>query len=119
MMNGISFTTSFGIDNKNELKMGDIVTLRNGNRLLYVGENNICSFVDLSEDNDNWLEDLDDLNDDMTISDEDSRDNDIVMVDRPITYTNVFEREDKAREMTLAEICEELGYEVKIIKEEE
>ena len=112
-------TASFGISNKNDLKKGDIVTLRNGDKLMYVGEEAYDNFIDLSEGNDNYLTDLSDLNDDMTMSDRDYRDSDIVNVDRAFTYTNVFEREEETREMTLEEICKELGYNVKIVKEEE
>lgn len=104
------------ISNKEELEEGDIVTLRNGDRLIYAPDN-IRDFADLSENNCNSLTDLTDLKDDLTFDGIDrDRDNDIVKVERPVKTEVVFERKDKAREMTVEEISEKLGYEVKIIK---
>ena len=103
------------ISEKEELKEGDIVTLRNGDRLIYAPDN-FCDFADLSENNCNSLTDLTDLKDDLTFDGID-RDSDIVKVERPVTYYTAFEREDKAREMTVEEISKELGYEVKVVKE--
>ena len=102
------------ISNKEELKEGDIVTLRNGDRLIYTPDNDSNDFYDLS-DNHNYLCDLSDLKDDLTYDGSD-RDNDIVKVERPVQTEVIFERKDKAREMTVEEISKELGYEVKIIK---
>lgn len=100
------------IMNKNNLKNGDIVTLRNGDRLIYANRN----FTDLSDDNNNTLCDTSDLNDDMTCNYH--KDNDIVKVTRPVASYDIYERKEEAKKMTVAEICKELGYDVEIIKEE-
>lgn len=98
------------ITSKDDLKNGDIVTLRNGDRLVFVnGED----FIDLSDDNDNCLSDIRDLEDDLR---HDSyEDSDIVKVERPVEYTTVFTREE-VKEMTVEEISKALGYEVKVVK---
>ena len=98
---------------KNELKTGDIVTLRNGDKLIYNDEYE--EFKDLSSDYCNSLSDLDDLNDNMTY-DGDSK-NDVIKVERPTGYETIFNNVE-TRKMTVAEICKELGYDVEIIKEE-
>lgn len=99
---------------KDDLKEGDIVTLRNGDRLIYAnGE-----FTDCSDDNDNYLEYLSELEKNLTYEGN-HRDNDIVKVERPTGYNTLFERqEEEVKEMTLKEVCEKLGYEIKIVKEE-
>ena len=48
-----------------ELKNGDIVTLRNGNRLIYANE----QFLDMSNENNNDLCYIDELNEDLTYDD--------------------------------------------------
>ena len=50
---------------------------------------------------------------------DDDENNDIMKVERPVMYHTVFERDETVKEMTLDEICKALGYEVKIIKEED
>lgn len=102
------------ISEKEELKEGDIVTLRNGDRLVYI-PNNCCCFTDLCDSYCNDLFDLNDLKDDLTYNGDD-RDSDIVKVERPVQTEIVFERKDLAREMTIEEISKELGYDVKVVK---
>lgn len=111
----VSFTINSEF-NKESLKIGDVVTLRNGNKLLYTDNE---EFDDLDDKNENSLLDLSDLADDLTYYDVDEKENDIMKVERPINYTTMFERKEETREMTLEEICKELGYDVKIVKEEE
>ena len=101
------------VETADDLKEGDIVTLRNGDRMLFDGEN----FIDLFDEPHNSLSDIYDLNDDMTV--EGLKNSDIMQVERPTKYTTVFERTNEPVEMTLSEICKKLGYEVKIVKEEE
>ena len=88
---------------KDDLKNGDIVTLRNGDRLVFVGSED---FIDLSDDNDNCLSDICDLEDDFTH--ESYEDSDIVKIERPVEYTTVFKREE-VKEMTVEEISKALG----------
>lgn len=97
-----------------DLQFGDIITLRNKTRYVYAsgymyGENdNYClDCVRVAGDYDYNFEYLD----------ADSKNNkyDIVKVERN-GYT-IFELENKVKEMTLKEICKELGYEVKVVKE--
>lgn len=103
------------ISNKEELEEGDIVTLRNGDRLVYLGNE---EFADLGDENSNYVSDVGDLKDDLSYDGWDNEpDYDVVKVERPATYYTAFEREDKAREMTIKEISKELGYEVKVVKE--
>ena len=102
---------------KDELKTGDIVTLRNGDKLIYNEEYE--EFKDLSSDYYNSLSDLDDLNDDMTYGGDSKEDrkNDVIKIERPTGYETIFNNRE-TRKMTVAEICKELGYDVEIIKEE-
>lgn len=45
---------------------------------------------------------------------------DIVKVERPIKFETVFERkEEEVKEMTMEELCEHFGCQIKIVKEEE
>lgn len=120
MINGITFASYVAptnITKKEELENGDMVTLRNGDVLVY--SKAADTFVDISETCDNCLSDLDDLNENLTFYDRDDKDYDIMTVDRPVRYETVFKRDETVREMTLEEICKELGYDVKIVKEEE
>lgn len=103
---------------KDDFKTGDIVTLRNGDKLI-VTKNN---FQDIGENNDNDLCDMSELKNNLIFCGSDvwisrERINDIMKVERPSQYKIMYER-NEVKEMTLAQICEELGYKVKIIKEE-
>ena len=102
------------IKNKNDLKVGDIVTLKNGDRLLVHTDE---EFLDMLDKNYNSICDFDDINDDLTYVG-DNRDYDIIKVERPFEYETVYKTENKVREMTVDEISKALGYEVKIVKEE-
>ena len=104
---------------KYDLKDGDIVILRNGARLILIDG----SFSDIGNTINNGLYDLDDLTNDLRLDansatwTNEKNDNDIMIVERPDSYTTIWHREE-VKEMTLAQVCEELGYDVKIIKEE-
>ncbi len=102
---------------KDDLKDGDIVTLRNGDRLLFCDD---CFYEFAEGESDNDLCYESELNTDLTYDDEDEecRKNDIVKVERPTTYITVFQRIEEKKEMTIAEIEKELGYGIKIIKED-
>lgn len=100
---------------KNDLKNGDIVTLKNEDRLIY--SNNL--FYDISYYHDNVLNDIEDIRDDMICNDLDYRGSDIMKVSRPVEYVDVFSRLKEPKKMTVSEICKELGYDVEIIKEGE
>lgn len=102
------------IISKNDLRDGDIVTLRNGDRLVLL-END---FVDMSDDNNNYLEWLSEVNNDLTYSRSNNKNYDIVKVERPSGYNTVYTRQEEAKKMTVAQICKELGYDIEIIKEE-
>jgi len=103
------------IEYKSDLITGDIVTLRNGDRLLYDATEE--EFRDLNESNNNSLLYLFELNEDMTYDGNDKA-NDIVKVERPGMYDEVYTRKEKPKKMTVAEICKELGYEIEIVKED-
>lgn len=98
---------------KSELIKGDIVTLKNGDKLLFTG----FDFIDLSDNYDNGLSTIVDLNDDMTYEDRKDNKNDIVKVSRPVMYCDVYIRKE-SKKMTIAQISKELGYDIEIIKEE-
>lgn len=100
------------VKTKYDLQNGDIVTLRNGDRLMLLDE----SFSDLDGENDNSLCDMDDLNDDLSYDGYGNR-SDIVKVERAVDYYTVYNRENTVKEMTVEEISKALGYEVKIVKE--
>ena len=97
--------------NKDDIKEGDIITLRNGDRLLVDADKDL---QDLSEENDNSVASLYVYRDDMTHCCG-NKDYDIVKVERPVKYSTIFEREE-VREMTVEEISKALGYEVKVVK---
>lgn len=82
------------ISKKEELKKGDIVTLRNGDRLIYIPDDSEYSndFIDIGECN-NFLCSLSDLKDDLTYDGED-RDSDIVKVEKTVRTEIVYERKD-------------------------
>lgn len=104
------------IEKLEDLKFGDIITLRNGERYLYAdgylcGEsvNYYCDADNLSDNyNDNLIRDS---------YESDKQDYDIVEVKRPVGTYTVFDRSTEPVEMTIAEISEKLGYEVKVVKE--
>lgn len=97
--------------NKDDLQTGDVVTTRNETKLRLEDSNfTYISGVGV------WLDYLSELTDDLKCIDHES--SDIIKVERP-TYTTVFERDEEVKEMTIAEISKALGYEVKIVKEEE
>ena len=88
---------------KKDLKVGDVLTLRNGSVGIF--DNKKTNIDCLLADN---------IEDDLTNNGFCGKKLDIVKVERPIKYETVFKRTIK--EMTLEEVCEKLGYEVKIIK---
>ena len=96
----------------NDLQFADVVTLRNGER--YVVADNTLYGEDDCYQMDAWgIENC--YNNDLTYN-EDDGDYDIVKVER--NGSIIYEREEtKVKEMTVAEISEVLGYEVKIVKE--
>lgn len=58
-----------------------------------------------------------DITDDLEITDSDCGTK-IVEIQEP-TYTIIWRKDTEVRKMTLSEVCEKLGYDVEIIKEEE
>lgn len=97
--------------NKDDIKGGDIITLRNGDRLLIDADKDVS---DLSDENNNSVYSLDCYENDMTYRAGNSN-YDIVKVERPVEYSIVYDKE-VVREMTVEEISKALGYEVKVVK---
>ena len=97
--------------NKDDIKEGDIITLRNGDRLLIDADKDVS---DLSDENNNSVYSLDCYENDMTYRAGNSN-YDIVKVERPVEYSIVYDKE-AVREMTVEEISKALGYEVKVVK---
>ena len=97
--------------NKGDIKEGDIITLRNGDRLLVDADKGL---QDLSEENNNSVVSLYVYRDDMIYCYRNSN-YDIVKVERPVEYSIVYDKE-VVREMTVEEISKALGYEVKVVK---
>lgn len=58
-----------------------------------------------------------DITDDLEITDSNCGTK-ILEIQEP-TYTTIWKRDTEVRKMTLSEVCEKLGYDVEIIKEEE
>lgn len=101
---------------KDDLQNGDIVYLRNGNVKIYRSDDDVFSDYENCFEYDT-LDDLSDLNDDLTSSYDEEHD--IIRVTRPKEYDELFKREEvKPKEMTLKEVCDILGYEIKIKKED-
>ena len=103
------------ITTKDELKKGDIITLENGNKLV-IG----CDvfFLDIYNDNNDGGKYEDKcFNYDFTCKYRAGYD--IVKVERPIGFETVYVRRKTKRKMTVAQICEQLGCDVEIIKQEE
>ena len=96
---------------RNDLKFGDILTLRNGDRYVvadgYMYGEDYCYDLD-SDKIDLWY------NDDLTEREND-KEQDIVKVERLDNV--IYERKEEAKEMTVEEISKALGYEVKVVKE--
>ncbi len=99
------------ITSRDELKEHDIIVLRNGDELVLDEYND---FRDISDEPCNGITDLYCLTDDLKSSDGDKI-NDVIQVKRPV-YTTVFKR-DTYKELTVKEISDLLGYDVKIVKE--
>ena len=97
--------------NKDDIKEGDIITLRNGDRLLIDADKYVS---DLSDENNNSVYSLDCYENDMTYRAGNSN-YDIVKVERHVEYSIVYDKEG-VREMTVEEISKALGYEVKVVK---
>ncbi len=94
---------------KEDLQNGDILTDKDGDKSIYFDGSIYGNTV--SED---------ELNDDLT-ADRDwcEPTYDIVKVERPIKFETVFDRTKEIKEMTMEELCEHFGCQIKIIKEEE
>ena len=101
--------SKFTIDN---LKFGDILTLRNGEKFVY------ASGHMFGEDDSSWR-DCDVVRDcyenNLLSEDHDEREYDIVKVER--LGNIVFTQPETVKEMTVSEISKALGYEVKVVKE--
>lgn len=92
-----------------DLQFADIITLRSGERYVYADDVMRGEKLDYNSDGNTiscWY------NDDLT-QNEGDRSEDIVKVER--NGQVIYERQE-AIEMTVEEICEKLGYEVKIVK---
>lgn len=104
---------------KRALRPGDVVTLRNGDKLVLTNIGTMFSDIDGEEDN--HLCSLSDLTDDLMYTSimkhRMNGSSDIMKVERP-TYRTVYEREEETRprKMTVEEISKELGYDVEIVK---
>ena len=98
---------------KEDLKNGDIVTLRNGDRLSIEGS----TISDINDSNHNPVYSLGQFKDDLTFY-RPEREYDIIRVERPVKYETVFEREEEVQELTVDEISERLGYKVKVVGED-
>lgn len=98
---------------KRQLKIGDVLTLRNGQKLFYTGNGKLNNEVLLDVFNDDlqyvieffgkkWVRDSE---------------QDIIKIERPIKYQTMFEEQKK--QMTIEEIEKTLGYKIEIVDKEE
>lgn len=105
---------------KEDIQPEDVITLRNGARLIFNG--GIESFMDI-DDLYNPVTCKKDFTDELLcncgfVLEGSKSDYDIIKVERP-TYHTVYERVEEKKEpkkMTVAEISKELGYDVEIVK---
>lgn len=97
-----------------DLREGDIIILRNGDKLVVCSDK---SFVDVNICEGNNITDTDDFKNDLTCSYNPKYD--IIKVERPVGYETAYARENVKKRMTVAQICKELGYDVEIAEEEE
>lgn len=95
--------------NKSLITDGCRITLDNGDQLIYL--ENKDTFIDTKRSSYNSVIKMDDVNQDGTTD----GDNYIVKIEYP-KYATVYEKSE-VKEMTLKEVCDALGYEVKIKKE--
>lgn len=95
-----------------DLKFADILTLRNDERYVYTD-----GYI-YGEDEDYRL-DYERINSfiDKDLKGRKDTNYDIVKVERAGQI--IYEREEEIKEMTLSQVCKQLGYEVKIVKEED
>lgn len=94
---------------KCDLQNGDILTDMDGNKSLYYKGNLYGNTIDL-----NYL--MGDLTTNIACY---SKSADIVKVERPIKFETVFERTNDIKEITMKELCDHFGCQVRIVKEEE
>lgn len=101
---------------KSDLRNGDIVTYRNGDKRIVDKKKSGIVYID---DFEMLSFNFSSFNDDLMYLKDVDNEYDIVKVYRPSTEeTFRTERTKQIKEMTLKEVCKELGYEVKIVKEE-
>lgn len=94
---------------KCDLQNGDILTDGAGDKSIYRNGELYGDTVDLEY-----------LNNDLTVNPNKCHKNwSIVKVERPIKFETVFERTNDIKEMTMKELCDHFGCQVKIVKEEE
>lgn len=94
---------------KNDLQDFDILIDRDGDISLYYDGKVYGNTID-----------IDDLNNDLTSCKVSYCENaDIVKVERPFKLETVFERKEEVKEMTMEELCEHFGCQVKMVKKEE
>jgi hypothetical protein len=108
------FESTESVQTLDDLKARDIITLRNGDKLFLTENDN---FKDININNFNDVYKLNNFDNNLIYND-DIKENDIIEVERP-NYTTIFKRTENAKEpkeMTVSEISEALGYEVKIVK---
>lgn len=107
------------VETLSDIKQGDVITLRNGDKLIVADENRL---VDLNQYNTNPCYNLSDFQPDLTYHEDNKHylEFDIVKVERyRATGNTIFDRNKETKKMTVSEICKELGYNVEIIKESE
>ena len=94
---------------KCDLQNGDILTDGVGDKSIYRNGELYGDTVDLEY-----------LNNDLTANPNKCHKNwSIVKVERPIKFETVFERTNDIKEMTMKELCDHFGCQVRIVKEEE
>lgn len=79
------------------------------NVFVKVGENDFCN-DDVDHIEDNYV------NDDLSLECFGNR---IIEIQEPNEYQTIYKADEEAKEMTIAEIEKELGYPIKVVKEEE
>ena len=97
---------------RDDLRDGDIITLKNGWKLIVQGPH----LINLEEYESSFPY-MGNLNRDLTCIWGDRR-YEVFKVERPIQYVDIHIKKNP-RKMTVSQICKELGYDVEIVKDDE
>ena len=101
---------------KDDIQFGDIITLGNSERYVYAADRIFAEFEYTQKLNYRIFSRTFNRNFEIILPDyKDDRNCDIIKIERQGQV--IYQRKEEEVEMTLSEVCEKLGYNVKIVKE--